>query len=213
MDFVLRLLAEHPGESAFLLLLACGLGLPPWSEELILLAAGWFVAEHDLPYLHAVLWCFAGLLAGDSLVFVAGRWAGERVQALPLVRRAMRPARRRRFNQRFLQHGTWAVFVARFVPGVRLLAYLVAGNLGMPWWKFLLLDGLGAILTVPVSVFLGWKFAANLDLVLAWMHRFQIPLALLAVLAAFLAWRRLGRSRWARLQALREERRRRRGIR
>lgn len=207
MEAILQALAAHPGESAFLLLLACGLGLPPWSEELVLLAAGVFVSQHDLPYLQAVAWCCAGILLGDSLLFAAGRLAGERVQNWPLLRRAMRPARRRRFNQKFLHYGTRAVFLARFLPGVRMLAYLVAGNLGMPWWKFLLLDGLGTALTVPVSVWLGWKFAANLDLVLAWMHRFQVPLAILAVLAAVVLWRKLGRSRWARLQALREKRR------
>lgn len=209
MTWILETLANHPGEWAFALLLACGLGLPPWSEELVLLATGYFVAEHDLGYAAALGWCFGGILLGDGIVFALGRLAGERVQNWPILRRALRPARRRRFNQRFLTYGTRAVFLARFVPGVRILAYLVAGNLGMPWWKFLLLDGIGAALTVPISVFLGWKFAANLDLVLAWMHRFQIPLAIAAVLLVFWLWRRVGRSRWARLQALREERRQR----
>lgn len=207
MDSILQALANHPGESAFLLLLACSIGLPPWSEELVLLTTGAFVAEHQFPYWEAVSWCFAGILAGDSFLFMTGRIAGERVHNWPILRRAMRPARRRRFNQKFLHYGTRAVFLARFLPGVRMLAYLVAGNLGMPYWKFLALDAAGATLTVPISVWLGWKFASNLDAVLAWMRRFEIPLLILAVLAGIWLWRRLARSRWARLQVLRDKRR------
>jgi len=211
MEAVLLALAAHPGVYAFLLLLACGVGLPPWSEELILLACGYMVAEGHLGYAAALAWCAGGILLGDSGLFLTGRLAGERVANWPLIRRAMRPARRRRFNAQFLKYGTRLVFLARFLPGVRTLTYLVAGNLGMPWWKFLLLDGIGVVLTVPISVWLGWKFAANLDLVQEWSHRLQVPLAILALLAVWWAIRRFRRSRRSRLQSLREERRDREG--
>lgn len=207
MDSILEALATHPGFYAFLLLLACGLGLPPWSEELVLLASGFLVAEGHFSYFAAVAWCASGILVGDSVLFLAGRLAGERVGRWPLLRRAMRPARRRRFNTQFLKYGTRVVFLARFLPGVRMLTYLVAGNLGMPWWKFLLLDLLGMVLTVPVSIWLGWQFSSNLDQVMAWTHRLQVPLAILAVLAGFWIFRRMRRTRWARLQTLRQQRR------
>lgn len=212
MEAILEALATHPGLYAFLLLLACGLGLPPWSEELVLLACGYMVAEGHLGFAAALGWCSGGILLGDSALFLAGRLAGERVAHWPVIRRAMRPARRRRFNTQFLKYGTRVVFLARFLPGVRMLTYLVAGNLGMPWWKFLLLDGLGMLLTVPISVWLGWKFASNLDLVLEWSHRLQVPLAILALIAAWWAFRRFRSTRWARLQSLREERRDRGGM-
>jgi len=207
MDGVLAALATHPGLYAFLLLLACGIGLPPWSEEIVLLASGFLVSEGQLSYGAAILWCAGGILLGDSAFFLAGRMAGERVSRWPLLRRAMRPARRRRFNAQFLKYGTRVVFLARFLPGVRMLTYLVAGNLGLPWWKFLLLDGLGLLLTAPISIWLGWKFASNLDLVMAWAHRLEIPLVLLAAMAALWVFRRVRRTRWARLQTLRQQRR------
>jgi len=209
MEFILETISTHPGLWVFLLLLACGLGLPPWSEELVILASGWAVSEGHFSYLAAVLWCGAGILAGDSLLFALGRLAGDRVQSWPLLRRAMRPKRRQRFNQQFLHYGTRVVFFARFLPGVRTLTYLVAGNLGMPWWKFLLLDVGGAVITVPISVWLGWKFAANLDAVQLWMHRFQIPLAILGVAMAtwlLLRFRRRRRERLRELLLLRKRR-------
>jgi membrane protein DedA with SNARE-associated domain len=211
MESILETISTHPGLWVFALLFACGLGLPPWSEELVILASGWAVAQGHFSYLAAVLWCGAGILAGDSLLFALGRLAGDRVQGWPILRRALRPKRRQRFNEQFLRYGTRVVFFARFLPGVRTLTYLVAGNLGMPWWKFLTLDGLGALITVPVSVWLGWKFAANLDEVQLWLHRFQVPLAILGVAAGAWLILRFRRRRGSRLKELLLRRKRREG--
>lgn len=209
MDAILEHVASHPEMWIFGLLFACGLGMPPWSEELVLLASGWAVAVGSLSYPEALLWCTAGILAGDGLLFGLGRMAGEGVARWPLLRRAMRPRRRKRFNEQFLRYGTRVVFLARFVPGVRTLTYLVAGNLGMPWWKFLALDLAGAVITVPVSVWLGWKFASNLETVQLWLHRFQYPLALLGLGAGVWVFLRLRRRRRERFLELQSRRRRR----
>lgn len=195
MEAVLDHMAQNPELWAFALLVACGLGLPPWSEELVILGSGYFVASGDLSYLAAVGWCWAGILAGDTIIFGLGRFAGDRVYKWPILKRHLRPARRRRFNSSFLQHGTKVVFFARFLPGVRMIAYLVAGILRMPYWKFALLDSIGAALTVPISVFLGWKFASNLDALLEIMHRYQWPLIVVGLLAGLFFVVRLGRAR------------------
>ena len=195
MEWILDHMAANPELWAFLLLVSCGLGLPPWSEELVILGSGYFVAQDGLSYTSAVLWCWAGILAGDSIIYCLGRFAGDRVYHWPVLRSHLRPARRRRFNTSFLKHGTKVVFFARFLPGFRMVAYLVAGNLRMPYWKFVTLDSIGAALTVPISVWLGWKFAANLDYVLEQMHQYQWPLAILGLLVAAFFIVRLGRAR------------------
>ena len=195
MESVLEHMAQNPELWAFLLLVACGLGLPPWSEELVILGSGYFVAEGEISYLAAVLWCWAGILTGDTVIYSLGRFTGDRVYHWPVLRSHLRPARRRRFNSSFLKHGTKVVFFARFLPGVRMVAYLVAGNLRMKYWKFVLLDSIGAGLTVPISVYLGWKFASNLDYVQDLIHHYRFPLLVLAAVAAAVITIRLGRVR------------------
>jgi|FLOH01.1.fsa_nt_gi membrane protein DedA with SNARE-associated domain len=202
MDAVLEHMAQNPDLWAFMLLLACGLCLPPWSEELVILGSGYFVSTGDLGFLAAVFWCWGGILAGDSIIYLLGRFFGERVYGWPILRRHLKPARRQRFNASFLKNGTKVVFAARFVPGVRTVAYLVAGTLRMPYLKFVALDSLGAALTVPVSVFLGWKFAANLDYVLEIMHLFRVPLLILACVGVALLVYRLSMARKNRFLAL-----------
>lgn len=185
MDFLLEILASYPGPWAFGLLLACGLGLPPWSEEIVILGSGFFVAQGELGYWEAIGWCYGGILAGDSIIYVLGKWAGESVYRWPVLRRHMKPRHQARFARAFARHGNLVVFLARFIPGFRMMAYFTAGNLGMPYWRFTLLDSIGAALTVPISVWLGSFFADNLDRAIALLHEFQIPLILTGGAAVF----------------------------
>jgi membrane protein DedA with SNARE-associated domain len=68
--------------------------------------------------------------------------------------------RQRKVEGLFARHGSKTVFVARFFVGVRIGVYAYAGQHGMRWWRFLLLDLLGAMISGPTSIFVG-KFAAE----------------------------------------------------
>ena len=209
LDTVLEVLASAPALATFGLLVLCGIGFPPWSEEIVLLAAGYFVAEDALSYPEAVGWCFTGILVGDSIIYLLGAWVGERVYHWPVLRSHMKARHRNKFNKLFFRHGTLAVFLARFLPGFRMVAYFVAGNLGMRYLKFVLLDTVGALLTVPISVYAGMLLAENLDKAQELFHRYQIPIAIIGVLAliAFLRVRRSRRiARFSELQRERAER-------
>jgi len=210
VEVVLQLLARHAGPWAFLLLLSCGVGMPPWSEEIVLLGCGHFVAQGDLSFLAANLWCLAGILGGDSILWGAGRFLGWRLARWRPFRRSMSPARVARFQRLFRRHGNKAVFAARFLPGFRVAAYFTAGHMGMPWWRFLALDGFGALLTVPLSIFLGRVFSENLGQALALVHRFRVPLGVLAALIVLLALRQARRRRLRRYHRILADRRRRR---
>ena len=55
----------------------------------------------------------------------------------------------------FAQYGGATVLFARFFSILRQLNGIVAGTLGMSWWRFLLFNAIGAALWVAV-----WVFAA-----------------------------------------------------
>ncbi len=45
----------------------------------------------------------------------------------------------------FAHHGGKAVFLARFIPGLRVIGALVAGIAGMEWWRFLVWNVAGGM--------------------------------------------------------------------
>lgn len=62
------------------------------------------------------------------------------------------------------RYSNWVLFVARFLPGLRSPIFLTAGmTRRIPFWRFLLLDGLAALISVPVWVYLGYFGAYNRD--------------------------------------------------
>jgi membrane protein DedA with SNARE-associated domain len=84
-------------------------------------------------------------IVGDNIGYVLGRHAGR----LLLTRDGWWLERRRRFlvlgEEFFERHGPRAVFLARWVPGLRVVGSWLAGAHHMPWRTFLLWNALGGI--------------------------------------------------------------------
>ncbi|MFP2925494.1 DedA family protein, partial [Pyxidicoccus sp. 3LG] len=183
--------------TVFGILVACGLGVP--LPEDISLILGGFLAHKgaaSLPVMMVV--GFAGILVGDSLIFLAGRRLGGKLgrnsdtQRSGFFARIVTPEKRAKVEGLFKKHGEKIVCIARFMPGVRAVTYFTAGSVGMSYWRFIFWDGLAALLSAPVFVWLGFHFGGELDLLISKFKEGQYVvmggLALLAV--GYFLWRR-----------------------
>ncbi len=119
-----------------------GLFLP---GDSLLITAGIFAANGDLPMAALLPLVFVAAAAGDSVGYAFGRRAG--------------PALYRRESSRFFKRehldratkfyerrGGTAIVLARFVPIVRTLAPIVAGATGMNYRRFVSFNLIGALL-------------------------------------------------------------------
>ncbi len=104
-------------------------------------------------------------IVGDNIGFVLGRHAGRRL----LTREGRWMERRRRFLVRgeafFERHGPKAVFLARWVPGLRVVGSWLAGAHHMRWRTFLLWNALGGIawaVSVGLAAYLLGHVAATI---------------------------------------------------
>jgi len=162
----------------FLGLLLCGLGLP-LPEETFLLMAGFFLHKGEVEFVPITLLCSSAILLGDTLPYVLGRRYGMRALELPWISRLLHPERFQRLRRRFEEHGNWAIFGCRFLPMLRIPGYFVAGTMGMRYTRLLVLDGLGVLLTVPISIYIGKIFAEQTDRAKEAFHDLHLILALL----------------------------------
>jgi membrane protein DedA with SNARE-associated domain len=90
-----------------------------------------------------------GAILGDNLGYWIGRTFGRRlVRRFPRVEAVL--PRAERF---FRRHGGKAVFLARFLAGLRVTGAWMAGISHMPWWRFLAWNAAGGI---------AWAFAVAL---------------------------------------------------
>jgi membrane protein DedA with SNARE-associated domain len=157
------LLAEfesHPYLGTAIVFVLCGLGLP-LPEEIVLLAAGFLCAqkpdEMSLPLMMTS--CATAILVGDLLPFLGGRVFGVRLLRLRWMRYFITRQRLASFDRWFRRRGDMVIIIARFLAGLRVVAFFTAGTMKMSWQRFLFLDGLGIVLLVPVLVWLGYHGA------------------------------------------------------
>ena len=199
LDTLVAFFGEYGYIAVFSCLILCGLGVPV--PEDITLVSGGVISGLGLANPHIMLGIgLAGVLAGDSTMFLAGRIFGYRVQRLRLFRKIVSPQRFSQIQRKFKKHGLGLLFVARFLPGLRSPIYLVAGmSHRISYVTFIVMDGLAALISVPVWIYLGYFFADNLDILMEYVHDVQkaifLSLGLLGVIILVIYFKKKFHSR------------------
>lgn len=194
LERLIVLFAESGYLAVFAALLLCGAGAP--LPEDITLVAGGVIAGLGFANVHVMaLVALVGVLAGDAAMFLLGHRHGARIMQWPLVARLLTPERYARVQEKFARYGNRLLFLARFLPGMRTAVYVTAGATHrVSFLRFFLLDGLAALISVPVWVYLGYFGANNREWLAMWIGRGQhgiwILAALLVIAGLVLWWRR-----------------------
>lgn len=190
LDALLDLIGRYGYLVVFfgVMLESAGIPLP---GETILIASGALVHRGVLDFGDALAFGALGAVIGDQLGYWIGRFGGR-----PFVLRwggyvLITPERLGQAERFFARQGGRAVFLARFVTGLRVFGALVAGTSHMPWRKFTLYNALGGTIWAAAAVSLGYVLWASISLVEHWAGR--VSLGLIAVLALALLLRRLYR--------------------
>ena len=191
-ELLRRYFAEYGYWTVAVVLLLENAGVPLPGETTLLFAAFLAYSEHHLTLLGVIAVGVIACTIGDNI----GYWIGHR-GGRPLLERQRKIfrvsdehlARGERF---FLRYGSFTVFFARFVFGMRIIAGPLAGVLKMPWKKFVLFNFLGAGVWVSVVACLGYFFGSRLQWVTEQLEYVEIALVVILVIVLVVR-RRLGR--------------------
>ena len=180
----------------FAILLACGFGLP-LPEDVVLISGGMLAARGVTDWTVVTLVCMAGVIIGDGIVFGLGRHFGERVKSLPLIKKILHSEREIKVRTLFAKHGDKVIFFARFMPGLRMPIFLSAGIYRVKPWKFVLIDGVAALFSVPAWIWVGHAFGENLEVLEKKIAQLQmgtytiLGLVLLSILGIYFVKKKL----------------------
>lgn len=188
----------------FLVLLLCGIGLPI-PEDIVLMAAGALGVMEGRSWMEVTVLMYVGVMLGDSMIFMAGRYLGGRLRAARWFQRYFSEVKQAKVEAMFERYHSMVLFVGRFLPGLRAPIFFTAGSMKVPYLKFLAFDGFAALISVPLFVWLGhWIWAtfgediAKLEKALARTHAFSMWTAIVLGLAlvgfVIVRWRRSQRN-------------------
>jgi membrane protein DedA with SNARE-associated domain len=163
----------------------CGLPVP---GETVLLFSGFLAFHGQLSLSRAIFTAIAGATLGDSLGYLVGRWGGTALINRFRGRFLLSAQHFDRAQGMILRFGHWAVFVARFITGVRVLAGPLAGAFLMPYPHFLLANFSGAVVWAFTIGWVGYLFGSNWQRLLHLFKQVDTAILIVVVLAALIIW-------------------------
>lgn len=98
--------------------------------------------------------CFFSVIISDFIVYSIGRIYGKRILTNKWVVKLVSSETQERIQSLAHKYSFWISGIFRFTPGLRFPGHLSCGVMGIPVWKFLLVDGMAALLSVPTQVLL-----------------------------------------------------------
>jgi membrane protein DedA with SNARE-associated domain len=192
------------GLPAIFVLMALGSACIPVPSEVVMLFAGFAVADpggsgahHPLTMLGVVLAGLLGTLVGSWVAYEVGR--GGRLELLERHGRLLHvsPTQIERADHWFQRYGQWTVLFGRMVPVVRAFVSLPAGVTRMPRWRFIVLTLIGSVPWVVLLAVIGEAAGGDwtsVRKVFGYVDYAILALAVVGVVYAIVRWRRRRRA-------------------
>lgn len=134
--------------------------------------------------------CILGVVLADVFLYFLGRWSGEWLLKRGWMNRLVSPEKRARTEENFHRYGVGLLIFGRLVPGIRAPLFLTAGSMRLPLPRFLMADGIGAVVGNSLFFFLGFWLGDSIKTLIHEAERFRPILIVVAVglVVAYLLW-------------------------
>jgi membrane protein DedA with SNARE-associated domain len=183
--------------SAWVFLEQIGLPLPSFP---VLLAAGALAGTGRMNFGYAMCLCLLATLTADMLWYELGKQKGIKVIRL-LCRISLEPDSCVRRTEGLFEHqGARSLLLAKFLPGLGVVATPLAGIFQMKLRKFLLFDVLGALLWLVTYMGLGYFFSSEIEHIAerATALGSWLVVLLVSALVAYIVYKFLARQKFLR---------------
>jgi membrane protein DedA with SNARE-associated domain len=173
-------------------------GIPVPGETVLLFASFLASSQHHMHLPWIVVIGTLAAAAGDNIGYALGRWGGRWL--LKRYRSVFRiqPSTVDQAEHLFERYGPAAIFFARFIFGMRVIAGPLAGVLRMHWKRFAMFNVLGAAAWVLTVSALGYVSGQHWQQLLPFFRQVNLALGILAAMLLVWLWWRYRRRRHAR---------------
>ncbi len=145
-------------------------GLPVPGETVVIFS-GFLAFSGQIHLARAIVTAIAGATIGDSLGYCLGRFGGTFFVEKYVRRFGLLSRQFDRSQDLFLKHGHWAVFVGRFITGLRVFAGPLAGMFKLPYPRFLFFNFTGAVAWATTFGCVGFLFGRSWDSLVKFVKR------------------------------------------
>src|SRR5690242_16984041 len=159
----------------------------PVPGETVLLFAGFLAFHGEVHLIPAILTAIAGATIGDSLGYAVGYLGGTALLRRLRGRFLVSAHHYDRAQALVLKYGGWAVFLGRFITGLRFLAGPFAGAFLMPYPRFLLFNFSGAVVWATTIGGVGFLFGGNWERLVRLFKEADLAILAIVIFGALIA--------------------------
>jgi membrane protein DedA with SNARE-associated domain len=189
-----HLLSQYGYAAVFLFVMVESLGVPFPGETMLITAALYAGATHNLEI--GLVWAVAaaGAIVGDNIGYSVGRFGGYRLLRRYGSKIRLDEAKLKVGKLVFDRHGGKVVFFGRFVSILRTYAAFFAGANRMVYWHFLVANAAGGIVWSGIYA-LGFYFAGSVLSRIRGPFDIAIGAGAVVIVVAFVVWLRRNEKR------------------
>jgi membrane protein DedA with SNARE-associated domain len=188
LNRVLDWYAEYGYWAVFVPVLLETAGLPLPGETSLLLA-GVASSTGRIDVYWAIVVGASAAIIGDNIGYAIGRFGGRRLvmrlAGIGGIEKSLAAG-----EAYFERRGGITVFLARWLPGLRIFGAWIAGMVHMKWWKFALWNAAGGICWATTIVLLGHFFGKSIHVVEKVLGVGGGVALVLVAVAGLVLWRR-----------------------
>ena len=152
--------------------------------ETIVILAGFLSHRGYLNLEWVIASAFIGTYAGDQLFYYIGKWRGHRI----LAKRPHWQLRSQKVFDLLNRHQVLVILGFRFLYGLRTVTPFLIGMSGVRPLRYLLLNGLGALVWAIAIGALGFVLGQTVELFLQHVKRYELTILIVIILLASSYW-------------------------
>ncbi|MCQ2559875.1 MAG: DedA family protein, partial [Clostridia bacterium] len=142
-------------------------------NELVFTLCGYLIFNENLTLLSTIWACSLGAAFGAMLPYWLSYYGGR-----PLIDRygkyfGCTPPKMKKAEYWFQRYGSLAIFITRFIPGLRSVISFPAGAAKMSQFRYAFFTLLGTLIWAIILVQLGYAFGENWYLLFQWLDCFD----------------------------------------
>ncbi len=165
----------------------------PIPSELVLPFAGFLAYSGYFSITSFIIVSVIGSVIGSTMSYALGRYGG-----LPFIKRyghwfLLHPKDLDKAHAWFERNGSVAVFICRFLPGVRQISSIPAGAARMPLGSFIFWTALGSLIWNAALIWVGYKLGPAWTRVTEYTKYLDIIVVIAILACAAYWWHRHGR--------------------
>lgn len=180
MEGLIQFVTEHAAKAHWVIfgsLLLAGCNVPISIDVVVILSAvlaASFIPEHVYILYASVLF---GCLFSAWIAYGLGRFIGQKLAKNRLFSKLLSEERLQKMQQFYEKYGIWTFVIGRFIPfGVRNCIFMTSGMSRMPFYKFILRDGVACLLWSSTAFTLFYLLGQNFQVIWGYVKTFNAVL-------------------------------------